>query len=243
MLRVMVVDDEPLARRGMRQLLARHAAVEVVGEAGALAPAVDLIHAHKPDAVFLDVEMRGDSGFDLLAGLDDRPDIVFVTAHSQYAVKAYDFSATDYLLKPVDPERLASAIAKLERAKAMRAALRKHSAPTLRIKTHRKTLLLRIDSIVAMLAEGDYTRVYAANSPAILAGQSLGSFEAQLPGPTFLRLDRSLIINTERAMEIERTDRNTAYVRLDGCAEKFALGRAAAARVRKLLPPVAKSEE
>lgn len=233
MLRVAIVDDEALARRGMRRLLEKHRQIEVIGEAASARLAVDLIRAERPDAVFLDIEMHGESGFDVLRDLDNAPDVVFVTAHDRYAVKAYDFSVLDYLLKPVDPERLAAAIARLEKAQAARQALSKRGPPTLRLRTHARTVIQRVDAIAALRAEGDYTRVFALGGPAVLVGQSLGKFEAELPMPPFLRVNRSLIVNTDRMREIETIDRNTMHIRLDGCGEPFEVGRAAAARIRK----------
>jgi len=236
MLRVAIVDDEALARRGMRRLLEKHQQIEIIGEAASAKLAVDMIRAERPDAVFLDIEMHGESGFDLLQELEHAPDVIFVTAHDRYAVKAYDFSVLDYLLKPVDPDRLAAAIVKLEKAQAARQALLKSQTPTLRFRTGRRTVIQRIDAVAAMRAEGDYTRVFLANDPAILVNQSLGKFEAQAPAPPFLRIHRSLIVNMDRIREIETIDRDTTHLRLEGCAEPFAVGRASAARIRKLYP-------
>lgn len=235
MLRVVVVDDEPLARQGMRQLFARHAGVELAGEAGSVAAAAELIRRVKPDAVFLDIEMHSGTGFDLLRDLPDPPDIVFVTAHSEYALKAYDVAATDYLLKPVNPQRLATAIERLNKARKVRLASAGASdkAPVLRLKMRARTLVVRADAVVAMQAEGDYTRVFAEKTPAILASESLGKLEALLPKPPFLRLSRSLMINGERLREVEYITRDSTRIWLNGCAESFELGRAATAKLRK----------
>lgn len=237
MLRVAVVDDERLARQRMRQLLAKHPAVKLVGEAGSVTAAAELIRREKPDAIFLDIEMHGTDGFDLLRGLSDPPDIVFVTAHSQYAVKAYDFCATDYLLKPVDPKRFAAAVAKLEKARQARrdaeAPKRTDEVQVLRLKTRARTVVIRIDAIVALRAEGDYTSVVVEKMPSILAGQSLGRIEAMLPAARFIRLSRSLMINVARLREIETIDRDATRIHLHGCTDSFLVGRAAAARLRK----------
>lgn len=240
MLRVAIVDDEALARRGMQRLLGGYPQLEVVGEAASLKTAMELIRVERPDALFLDIEMHGGSGFDLLRDIQERPDVVFVTAHDRYAVKAYDFAVLDYLLKPIDPERLAAAVTKLEKAQAARQALLKIQAPALRLRTSTRTVIQRIDAIAAMRAEGDYTRVFVANGPAILVGQSLGKFEAQVPTPPFLRINRSLIVNSDRIREIETVDRDTMRIRLDDCAEAFVVGRATAARIRKLYPGMAR---
>lgn len=236
MLRVAIVDDETLARRGMRRLLGGYPQLTVVGEAASVESAVALIRIERPDALFLDIEMHGSTGFDLLQDLQGRPDVVFVTAHDRYAVRAYDFSVLDYLLKPIDPERLAAAVTKLEKSQAARQAIRKGQAPTLHLRTSTRTVIQRVDAIAAMRAEGDYTRVFVANGPAILAGQSLGKFEAHVPTPPFLRIHRSLIVNMDRIREIETVNRDTMHISLDGCGEAFVVGRATAARIRRLYP-------
>lgn len=236
MLRVAIVDDEALARRGMRRLLETHRQIEVIGEAASAKLAVELIRAERPDAVFLDIEMHGESGFDVLRDLENPPDVVFVTAHDRYAVRAYDFSVLDYLLKPVDPTRLAAAIARLERSQSARQMLLRSEAPALRLRTSTRTIIQRIDTVAALRADGDYSRVFVVSGQTILAGRSLGKFETQLPSPPFLRVHRSLIVNMDKIREIEMIDRNTMHLALEGCAETFVVGRATAARIRKLYP-------
>lgn len=234
MLRVVVVDDEPLARQAMRQLLAEQPSVTLVGEAGSVKAAAELIERERPDAVFLDIEMHSAKGFDLVTMLDHPPDIVFVTAHSQYALQAYDVSALDYLLKPVRPDRLASAIAKLKRSHQARRVIDQSETPAvLRLKTGTKTSIIRVEEIVALRAEGDYTMVLVDKTPSVLAGESIGRLESLLPKASFVRLGRSLIINIDRLREIEVLDRDSTRIRLDGYTETFVLGRAAAAQLKK----------
>ncbi|MBI1205619.1 MAG: response regulator [Rhodopseudomonas sp.] len=241
MLRVVIVDDEPLARQGIRQLLAQHDSVQLVGEAGSVAVAAEVIQREKPDAVFLDIEMHGLTGFDLIKAVADPPEVVFVTAHSRYAVDAYDIAASDYLLKPVKAKRLAEAIGKLEKSQQAKAnealanAARETGPPVLRLKARDRIVILRIDSIAALRAEGDYTHVWAENRAPFLTGQPLGKLEAELPQPPFLRLGRSLIINTARLRDISSIRRDVTQIRLDGCAEGFVIGRALAVRLKRAL--------
>ena len=116
MLRVMIVDDEALARQGLRDEIGRCTGVEVCGEAGSMTQALQAIPALAPDALFLDIRMPHGNGFDLLKKLPAAPPVVFVTAHSEYAVQAFEVQAVDYLLKPVRPARLAEAVARLQSA-------------------------------------------------------------------------------------------------------------------------------
>jgi DNA-binding LytR/AlgR family response regulator len=111
--RAVIVDDEPLARTRLRRLLAEHPAIEIAGEAGDGEAACRLIDELSPDLVFLDVQMPGLSGFDVLARLDTRPRVIFITAHDEFAVRAFEAQAIDYLLKPVEPARLARALARV----------------------------------------------------------------------------------------------------------------------------------
>ena len=237
MLRVIVVDDETLARHGMRDLLGRHASVKLVGEAGSITAAKSLIRREKPDAVFLDIEMRPGSGFAMLQALDDPPDIVFVTAHSQYALKSYEFAAADYLLKPVDPRRLAATVKPLEKSQRLRRMTRcsalHDGPPVLEIKVNGKIVMLRADTVVALCADGDFTRVLVEKRQPVLAGKLIGELAKQLPSPPFLRLGRSLVVNGTRLAEIEYLSRNATRIKLDGHPENFTLGRRAAATLKQ----------
>jgi two-component system LytT family response regulator len=235
MLRVIVVDDEQLARQAMRQLLAEHKSVDLVGEASSPQAAAELIRRERPDAVFLDIEMHSGTGFDLLQEISSPPLIVFVTAHSQFAAKAYDVAAIDYLLKPVQPKRLSATLARL--AKAKRTERRDTLDPIVRLKMGDRTMLLRADSILALCANKDYTTVLPEKAPAILASQPLGALEALLPSPPFVRLDRSLVINMDRLREIETVDRSQTRIWFHGGAEGLLLGRTAADRLRRLQRP------
>src|ERR1700733_619401 len=120
-MRAILVDDERLARRELRRLLCKHPQVEVVGEAANADQARVLLSEAQPDLVFLDVQMPGESGFDLLTKLDSFPAIIFTTAYDQFALKAFDFGAYDYLLKPVEPARLAASLVRVSDRESLRA--------------------------------------------------------------------------------------------------------------------------
>ncbi len=115
-MKALIVDDEPLARRELRRLLAAHRSIQIVGEAGDIDEARERIVSLLPAVVFLDIQMPGGTGFDLLAQLERVPRIVFTTAYDRYAVQAFNVNALDYLLKPIEPERLATAVDKLQAA-------------------------------------------------------------------------------------------------------------------------------
>lgn len=236
-MRVLIVDDEPLARSAMRRLLAAHPAVEIVGEADSTQQAIAAIERTQPQLVFLDIELGGGDGFDLLAALERPPIVVFVTAYAEHAVEAFAVDAVDYLLKPVAPERLAESLARVERQLAQ-------AAPTagsgvIELRTPKRTVLAQPADIVALRADGDFTRVHVADQPEVMIWRTLAHFESLLPSPPFLRLGRSLIINRDRLRNIETQSRSSARVTLQGMAEPLILGRTAAARLRdlRLTPP------
>lgn len=240
MLRVLIVDDERLARQAVRRLLAAHPEVEIVGEAEGVTDALREIERTSPQLVFLDIELGGADGFDLLARLEKPPVVVFVTAYAQYAVEAFAVNAVDYLLKPVDPERLADSLKRAERELAREQpaagpALAPAARGVIAFKTPRRTLLAKPSDVVALRADGDFTHVFVADQPGLMIWRTLGHFENVLPSPPFLRLGRSLIVNRDRLRNIETPSRESARLELHGMDEVLTLGRAAAARLREAL--------
>ena len=175
---VVLVDDEPSARRGLRRLLSTHEDVEVLGEAEDVASAVALLKTVVPDAVFLDVEMPGGQGFDLLRALPAKTKVVFVTAHSQHGPRAFEVEALDYLLKPVRPERLAHTLERLRRTVAVNRVL--EDAPSaetrlsvrdqLWLRISGKVVMVPVEKICALEAEGDFTRFLLEGDRPLLGG-------------------------------------------------------------------------
>lgn len=233
MLRVLIVDDEPLARQKLRQLLKAHPEIFIAGEAESVSEALDKIRAESPDAIFLDVCMPGADGFALLKELENPPQVIFVTAYSNYAVEAFAFAAVDYLVKPVRPARLAQAISRLQ--------AKSESLPPWQtgdrvcFRTPERTIVARLDAIIALEADGDFTHVYVEGEPRLLICHQLGRYEQELPSPPFLRLDRSLMIHLDRLKRIESLDSEHANLHLSGLAETFPLGRTARRRLAGII--------
>jgi two-component system LytT family response regulator len=207
-IRAVIVDDEPLARRRLKQLLAVHPTIEVAGEAGDGETACALIAEVSPDLVFLDVQMPGLSGFDVLARLRSRPRVIFITAHDEFAVRAFDEQAVDYLLKPVEPARLERALARVigtaatdarvedERLARLMDAVERRSAGWRRIAVRRgpKVILVEPASILFCRAEDKYTVLYTADGEHIL-DRTIDDLEQTLDPSTFLRIHRSVLVN------------------------------------------------
>jgi two-component system LytT family response regulator len=211
-LKVVVVDDEPIAREGLRALLAADRDVEVVAECGDGASAVETIRRTRPDIVFLDVQMPDVDGFDVLRALagEPLPAVVFVTAYDKYALRAFDVHAVDYLLKPFHDERFAEALA---RAKARRgedmtgriARLldeRKPKVMRVLVKTGGRVLFLRADEIDWIEAADYYVKLHVAGKVHMLR-ESMAALEARLDPELFFRVHRSAIVNLERVRELQ----------------------------------------
>jgi two-component system LytT family response regulator len=208
--KALVVDDEPLARRELRRLLAAFPAVQVVGEAGNIDEAREQIEALSPDVVFLDIQMPGGTGFDLLMQLDRLPRVVFTTAYDQYAVKAFDVNALDYLLKPIEPERLATAITKLQES-----APREAAAPLeqLFIKDGPRCWFVPLREVSLFTSEGNYVRLHWGKERPLL-GRSLTSLEPKLDAKRFFRANRAQIVNLEFIQQVETGDGGRLHVQL-----------------------------
>lgn len=238
MLRVILVDDEPLARRGLRDLLAARPEVEVAGEADCVEEARSLIRDIHPDALFLDVRMPEADGFELLSSLKECPPVIFVTAYSEYAARAFDVQAVDYLLKPVRPKRLTQAIRRLQAAldgsDSEQPPYEKSDRICLR--TPEKTLVAPLGDIIALQADKDFTRVTVADAAPLMICQSLGVYERNLPNPPFLRVDRSTMLNLTRIHSLEISPSRGARVFLNGSTISIPLGRAALRRLRLAIP-------
>jgi two-component system LytT family response regulator len=210
--KVVIVDDEPLAREGLRALLAGDREVEVVAECADGQVAIDAIRRTKPDIVFLDVQMPDLDGFDVLRALagEPLPAVVFVTAYDKYALRAFDVHAVDYLLKPFHDERFAEALA---RAKARRgenmteriARLldeRKPKVMRVLVKTGGRVLFIRADEIDWIEAADYYVKLHVAGKVHMLR-ESMAALEARLDPELFFRVHRSAIVNLERVRELQ----------------------------------------
>ncbi len=198
-MRALIVDDERLARVELRRLLSAHPQIEIAGEARNGEEALEQISALDPDLVFLDIQMPGITGFDLLERLETAPQVIFTTAYDAYAIKAFEVNALDYLLKPVSPARLSAALERVrlpERPKMSQVFLRDGE----------RCWMVRIPDIFLFESEGNYTRVcFGSERP--LIRRSLNALEEQLDLAVFFRANRKQIVNLGW---IERVDLSVA---------------------------------
>lgn len=212
-MRVLIVDDEPIARRGVRRLLESEPDVEIVGEAASGRAAVEAIASLKPDLVFLDIQMPEMDGLEVVATVtpEKMPAVVFVTAYDKYALDAFDLNAADYVLKPVDPERFGRALARARERKTRgpdvtEQLLRVLSAARpqrerLVVRSAGKIQFVNIDDIDWITAEDNYVRIYAAGKTYLMR-ETVGGLEERLDPSRFVRIRRSTIVRIERIKEI-----------------------------------------
>ncbi len=233
----MLVDDERLARQALRRALSKIPAIEVIGEADSVAAAREILAREPLDAIFLDVQMPRASGFELFTAGSISPKVIFVTAHSEHAARAFDVEAVDYLLKPVRATRLAVAVNRLRAACEGTNPSEENYEATDRIclQTPERTVVATVSQIVALEADGDFTRVSVSGDMPLMICRSLGSYEQVLPTKTFVRVDRSLMVNRHLVRRWRRVSRDEGLIWLEGKEDPVRLGRAAQARLRKAL--------
>ena len=218
--RVLIVDDEPLARERIRSLLQEEPGFEVVGEAGDGTTGAESILALQPDLVFLDVQMPGADGFDVIeaVGIDKMPFVVFVTAYDRYALRAFDVHALDYLLKPFDRERFREALARARaqiernshsgdierRLAAIVQDLRPAKARTDRfvVKSGGRIFFVRTAEIDWIEAAGNYVKLHVGNDSHLIR-ETMNAVEAKLSPDTFVRIHRCHIVNIEQVRELQ----------------------------------------
>jgi two-component system LytT family response regulator len=255
----LLVDDEPHANERMRKLLAAHPEIELSGVAGNVAEARALLETTPQDVVFLDVEMPGGSGLDLLKSLPDGTKVVFVTAREKYAVQAFAAAALDYLVKPVDPERLADTVARIRKQAAgtrglstgerepgtddldadeaaALAALALGDVVSVPLAGKTASLAVTVGDICWIESLRNYTRV-ALKPPAgvLLFRRRLIYWDKVLPAEAFARVSRSYIVQVAAIEQIEWSSRTETVVTFGEGVEPLALGRLPGTRLREIL--------
>ncbi len=223
-MKALIVDDERLARNELRRLLAAHPDIELVGEAVDVEDAVEKIEALKPALIFLDVQMPGADGFSLLERLEPPlPGVIFTTAYDEFAVKAFEFNALDYLLKPVDPNRLVAALERLRQRETTAPSAEGAPAATARLALEDKVFVregdrcwfVPVKNIRLLESEGNYTRLHFDDHKPQLF-RSLTAMEERLDSRNFFRANRKQVINLTWVEGIEPWFSGGLLVKLKG---------------------------
>ncbi len=241
-MRALIVDDEPLARRRLRELLSQIEGVEVSGEASDGPSAIETIDATHPDVVFLDVQMPGATGIEVAGRIEYDPAIVFTTAYDRYAVAAFELQAIDYLLKPFGAERVAEAVRRAQRAletegpstsERLHAALAERPEHIL-VRDRGRLVPIAAKDIVRLSAEDDYSRAFTANG-SYLIYLTLAEFERVLDPAVFVRIHRSHVVSLAHVRCLDPADggRYTVEMR-DGVRLPVSRSRARELRGRAL---------
>jgi two-component system, LytTR family, response regulator len=226
-MRVLIVDDEPLARRGVALRLKKYADMEVIGECEDGNSAVQKILELSPDVVFLDVQMPGMDGFEVLRSLpkDKIPNVIFLTAYEEHALRAFEVHALDYLLKPFSKERFAVAVdraraqndkaSKIDFAKRMLGLLGQQAKPGFRfvVQSGSRIQVVEAGDIDWISAAGDYAELHVKGAAHLLR-ETMAALEAKLDPSHFARIHRSKIVNFSRILELQKVDNGEYIVKL-----------------------------
>lgn len=234
-MKALIIDDERLARKELMALLEKHDQVEVVGEAANADEAEERIAELKPDLLFLDINMPGRDGFQLLEALDHAPNVIFVTAYDQHALHAFQVNALDYLMKPIDPQRLEAAINKLPKVKdgdvPDRDMLRLDDQ--IFLKDGEKCWFVTLRDVRLFESEGNYVRVrFGDQKPLVL--RSLNNLEKKLDPHVFFRANRKVMVNLRHVEKIDPWFSGGLNVKLKS-GEEVEVSRRQAARFRELM--------
>jgi len=239
-IKAIIVDDERLARAELKKLLALHPEILIIDEASNVEEGVEKIDLARPDLIFLDIQMPGKTGFDLLAELEKTPKVIFTTAYDEFALKAFEVNALDYLLKPIDPKRLADAIQKLQaEIELERASLSGNQRGPLSesdqvfVKDGEKCWFVKLQDIRLFESVGNYAKVYFdTNKPLIL--KSLNALEDRLDDRVFFRANRKHIINLHWIEKIEPYFNGGLLVELKG-GEKVEISRRQTVKFKEMM--------
>lgn len=238
MLKVILIDDERLARSELKRLLSDFPDVEVIAEAANANEGIEKIESLNPDLIFLDIQMPGKTGFDMLTQLEKAPHVIFVTAYDEYALKAFDVNALAYLMKPVEPKRLAEALLKVRQKEEEemlsynnRGVLNEHDQVF--VKDGERCWFVKLSDVRLFESVGNYAKVYfGSNKPLIL--KSLNALEERLDEKVFFRANRKHIINVRKIEKIESYFNGGLLIDLAG-GEKIEVSRRQAVKFKEMM--------
>jgi two-component system LytT family response regulator len=238
MLKVILIDDERLARNELRRMLGEFSDVEIIGEAANASEGIEKIEALNPDLIFLDIQMPGKSGFDMLSQMDKAPHVIFVTAYDEYALKAFEVNALDYLMKPVEPQRLTEALLKVRQKNeeeissyGNRGVLSENDQVF--VKDGERCWFVKLSDVRLFESVGNYAKVFfGTNKPLIL--KSLNSLEERLDEKVFFRANRKHIVNMRMIEKIEPYFNGGLLLDLAG-GEKIEVSRRQAVKFKEMM--------
>jgi two-component system, LytTR family, response regulator len=244
-MKAIIIDDERLARTELRKLLQDFPEIEIVDEASNADEGIQKIENHNPDLIFLDIQMPGKTGFDMLSELDHAPQVIFTTAYDEYALKAFEVNALDYLLKPVEPRRLADAVEKLRRSTSSNGngekANHHHSEPTsilgendqVFVKDGERCWFVKLSEVRLFESVGNYAKVFFGNNKPLIL-KSLNALEERLDDKVFFRANRKHIVNLRLIDKIEPYFNGGLLLELKG-GEKIEVSRRQTVKFKEMM--------
>lgn len=235
-MKAIIVDDERLARKELASLLENHGEIEIIDEAANADEAIEKIEKQNPDVIFLDIQMPGKTGFELLESLERVPQVIFTTAYDEFALKAFDFNALDYLLKPIRPDRLSESINKIKsklpsRKNGMERKL--GSEDQVFVKDGDKCWFVKLEEVRLFESDGNYIKVYFDKFKPMIH-KSLNALDERLDDRSFFRASRKHIINLGWVESIDTWFNGGLLVQLKG-GEKIEVSRRQSARFREMM--------
>ena len=236
-LKAIIVDDERLARVNLRKLLVPHPEIEIVGEASSCKAAIELINMFNPQLIFLDIQLSGETGFDLLEMIDNSIKTIFVTAYDEFAIRAFEVNAIDYLLKPVNPDRLKSAIERVITKEKVQKNVPKSyeysDSIYVRLNNY-ASRFIKISSITFIEPVGNYSKIVTIEGKHCLVLKTLKQWQEELPDNNFVRIHRSSIVNIEHVDHIEKSPDTGHMAFLKNLPEPLEVSRRYAKKLKSL---------
>lgn len=236
LLNTILIDDSSAIRSELKLLLSEFTNILVVGEASNIEDSIKLVEDKKPDLIFLDIQLKNESGFDLLEKTNVSSKIIFVTAHNQYAVKAFEVNALDYLLKPIQPKRLKKAIAKLtdpdQDVSAQVEMSKLNYKDVVYLMINHSPKFFKVADLKIIIAEGKYSFLLHGKNKKDLVSKTLLEWESILPENYFIRIHRSTIVNFQFVESVKKCSNNTHEVFVEGFQDPFIMSRRHAAKLK-----------
>lgn len=238
-MRAIIIDDERLARTELKKLLQDFPEIEVIDEAANADEGITKIESQRPDLIFLDIQMPGKTGFDMLAKLEKTPQVIFTTAYDEFALKAFEVNALDYLLKPVEPKRLADAVQKLhfEKSESRPSEFVNNSILTendqVFVKDGERCWFVKLSDIRLFESVGNYAKVFFGNNKPLIL-KSLNALEERLDEKTFFRANRKHIVNLRLIDKIEPYFNGGLLLELKG-GEKIEVSRRQTVKFKEMM--------
>ncbi len=228
-MRALIIDDERYAREEIKILLKEFNDIHVVGEADDVNRSISEIKVKNPDIIFLDIQLGRETGFDLLEKAAGNFKIIFVTAYDQYAIKAFEVNALDYLLKPVNPERLRLTLNRIRNNSIIKPKNLDYD-DSIFVKSNFHSMFVKIDTIICICIDGDYSSIYTKDKKRYVILETLKNWEQRLPEKHFYKIHRSTIININCIEKIVNLENKTSRVHLYNKEEPLKMSRRFAAK-------------